>query len=295
MKTQPNYTLVGLFVVSLISMMIIGGIWLTYGLQVKHYQNYLVYLNESVAGLTVKAPVKYMGVDIGIVKNISLRPDNPQQVSILLALEKSTPINSSTTATLNTQGLTGIAYLELKSREPAAPPLTIQGDEPYPVIAAAPSLMFRLDTALDHLSTNINKISQGLNRVLDKKNNDALHKILLNVARFSRVLLKNSDQIDTFIKNISEISTHFDSSLTKAEQTITGIQKTTDTANKVLQTSQFALTTLNEHTLPDFSLLLRDFYPLLTTFNTYMKQLNADPAILIYGRKPLPLGPGEKS
>lgn len=294
MNTKVNYTLVGLFVVLLTAVMLVVGVWLSYGLHAKHYNDYLVYMNESVSGLTVKAPVKYMGVDIGMVAEIGLRHDNPQQVRVLLALEEGTPVNVSTTATLNTQGLTGIAYLELKSSKPNAPPLRPRMGSRYPVIKAAPSLMFRLDTALDDLSSNIKTITHGLNRILDDANSRALHKTLQNMTKFSTMLSDNKERINTFISNASAASERLTLLVDKMERTTDAVGNAANQASTTLQSTEGTFVTLSDQTLPAITALLDDVHPLVNYLSQYMEQLNANPGMLIRGRKPLAPGPGEK-
>jgi len=60
---------------------------------------------------------------VGKVQNIKLDPENPQQVQLLFAIEHGTPIKQDTLAVLKSQGLTGIAYVELSGGAPSAPPL----------------------------------------------------------------------------------------------------------------------------------------------------------------------------
>ena len=75
-----------------------------------------------MAGLNVNAPVKYNGVDVGKVHDIRLDPADPMRVTLEFAIERGTPIKTDTEAVLTTQGLTGIAYVELSGshRERAA-------------------------------------------------------------------------------------------------------------------------------------------------------------------------------
>lgn len=294
MNTQVNYALVGLFVVLLTAVTLVVGIWLSYGLHAKHYKDYLVYMNESVSGLSVKAPVKYMGVDIGMVADIGLRHDNPQQVRVLLALEEGTPVNLSTTATLNTQGLTGIAYLELKSAKPNAPPLRPRMGSRYPVIEAAPSLMFRLDTALDDLSSNIKTITNGLNRIFDDTNSRALRQTLQNMAKFSTTLSHNDQNINTLISNANTVSERFITLMDKIEGTTEVVNHTAHKADATLQSTKGTFVTLSNETLPAIMALLDNVYSLVNYLNQYMEQLNANPGMLVRRREPLPAGPGEK-
>ena len=114
METKVSYALVGGFVVILGTLLVAVILWLASGGAFqKAYDLYLAISEESVAGLNLNAPVKYNGVDVGRVRQIRLDPANPEQVNLLFAIERGTPIRQDTVAVLKTQGLTGIAYVEL--------------------------------------------------------------------------------------------------------------------------------------------------------------------------------------
>ena len=119
-----NYPLVGLFVLVFGAALIAGVLWLAAGGAIqKKYDLYVAIEDESVAGLNLNAPVKYSGVDVGKVQEIRLDPGNPQRVNLLFAIERGTPIKEDTVAVLKTQGLTGIAYVELSGGARDSPPL----------------------------------------------------------------------------------------------------------------------------------------------------------------------------
>ena len=117
METKVSYAQVGGFVVILGTLLVAVILWLASGGAFqKAYDLYLAISEESVAGLNLNAPVKYNGVDVGRVRQIRLDPANPEQVNLLFAIERGTPIRQDTVAVLKTQGLTGIAYVELSGR-----------------------------------------------------------------------------------------------------------------------------------------------------------------------------------
>ena len=142
METKVNYTLVGGFVLLLGALMVGVVLWLASGGAFKKsYDLYMALEDESVAGLNLNAPVKYSGVDVGKVQEIHLDPANPERVILIFAIERDTPIKEDTVAVLKTQGLTGIAYVELSGGTRNSPPLgTLPGNE-YPIIRTAPSLL----------------------------------------------------------------------------------------------------------------------------------------------------------
>ena len=266
MESKINYTLVGAFVLILTVALIIFITWLSAGFTTKNYNTYLVIMNESVAGITTHSTVKYNGVDVGSVKKISLCKNNPKQVRLLLQIEAYTPITAGTTATLNSQGLTGITYIALQGSDTDHVPLKIESGEKYPIIKSTPSLFIRLDTALRDLMVNMNQITQAINGVLGGKNPERFREILNNLNTTTNNLAAQSQQLDSILINTAKSTQLFPSLID------TLIQRTLPSTNEVLDNL-----TLMSNNLLELS-----------------DNLKQNPAALLRGQTPLPPGPGEK-
>ena len=166
MEEKVNFAVVGAFVLILGAALIGAVLWLSSGQSYgTSYDIYQVYMRESVSGLNLNAPVRYHGVEVGRVRKIALAPDDVEQVQLTLAIAHGTPVKVDTVAVLQTQGLTGIAFVELKGGTHDSPPLEARTGEPYPVIKAGPSLMVRLDAGLTdaaHALKNLAHLSEEL-------------------------------------------------------------------------------------------------------------------------------------
>ena len=161
MEEKVNFTIVGFFVLILSTALIGGVLWLSSGKSYRtSYDIYQTYMKESVAGLNLNATVRYRGVEVGRVKNIALAPDNVEQVQVTMAIESGTPIKKDTVAILSTQGLTGIAFVDLTGGSRDAPALQAEADAPYPIIRSGPSLMVRLDSSLIDASVTLKNIAK---------------------------------------------------------------------------------------------------------------------------------------
>lgn len=266
--------------------------WIAAG-EHRSYRTYLVYMNEAVSGLSINAPVKFNGVDVGYVKQIDLNPLNPQQVQLLLKVDENVPINESTTATLLMQGITGVTYVGLKANAVEAPPLKRAPGNKYPIIKSTPSLLLELDTALREATHGIKNVSQMLSRLLSKENQEALSKSLQNIEKFSSILSEDSQTIDQSIKNANKLlenaakaSESFDSTMNSVNQTAQKLSRAGDEASSVMNSvSQQALPTTLES--------LQRLSELLNNLESLSEQLKNNPSILIRGKQPALPGPGE--
>ncbi|OGT54103.1 MAG: hypothetical protein A3F43_05765 [Gammaproteobacteria bacterium RIFCSPHIGHO2_12_FULL_42_10] len=195
MDKNINYTLVGAFMIVLISAIVLAIIWLSSGLSLTHFKTYIIYMQESVSGLSIDSPIEFNGVDVGTVSDIELDALNPKRVKVELNIHSSTPVTQGTVATLNTRGFTGITYVALKDVSLDLRPLVTPKGELYPVIKTGPSLFLRIDTALQQLSSNLHDVTQSIQLVLDKENQLAIKKILNNMQSITATWASNDNQI----------------------------------------------------------------------------------------------------
>ena len=172
MEEKVNFAVVGVFVMVLSAALIGGVLWLSSGKSYgTSYDIYQTYMKESVAGLNLKAPVRYRGVDVGRVQKIALAPGNVEQVQVTLAIERGTPIKVDTVAVLSTQGVTGIAFVDLTGGSRNSPELKAEPGAPYPAISSGPSLMVRLDASLIDVARtfkNAARLSEDLPQLVQR-------------------------------------------------------------------------------------------------------------------------------
>src|SRR4029077_1469590 len=111
--SKKTYIRIGLFVVVLTTALIWGTLWLSAGGAPGEFDFYTTYMNESVSGLSPDAALTYRGVNVGKVREITIDPNNPNRVRLLLQVKHGVPIKQDTEATLAMQGLTGLATIDL--------------------------------------------------------------------------------------------------------------------------------------------------------------------------------------
>ena len=195
----------GAFVLLLSTIIIATFLWLASGgaLQ-KKVDLYMAVLQESVAGLNVNAPVKYHGVDVGSVQRIALDPSNPERVQLIFAILRGTPVKVDTVAVLKTQGLTGIAYIELSGGTKKAAPLIATNQQKYPVIKTVPSLSTRLETVLSTVLAKLDKTSSNVDSLISAENQLAFKNALNDIAIVSKTVAARKNEIDSGLINMAK-------------------------------------------------------------------------------------------
>lgn len=310
METKVNYAVVGAFVLLLATALVAAALWLASGGAVKKkYDLYLAIEEESVAGLNLNAPVKYNGVDVGKVRQIQLDPGNPERVNLLFAIEHGTPIKEDTVAVLKTQGLTGIAYVELSGGADHAPLLQATAGNEYPVIRTKPSLSTRLENVLTNVLAKLDATSNNLNAMLGAENQAAFKNTLADLASVAHTFAARKESIDAGLIDAARLFAHAAQASVKLEPTLDRLGRAADAVenmgNEVTLTSASAGKTINSvggdvgrftaETLPELERLLRELSVLSTSLRRLSEQMERDPSALLFGQRPVPNGPGESS
>ncbi|BCA96362.1 ABC transporter substrate-binding protein [Legionella antarctica] len=307
MESKTNYTIVGLIVLILAAGLLSAGLWLSVGFNQKKYSLYTVYFPESVAGLTQDAPVKYNGVQVGNVKRIKLNSNDPRQVEITLSIEEGTPITTSTSATLISQGITGVTYLGLSASTSNLTPIQKMPGEPYPVIPTKPSLFNQLDTILKEVSENVNKLSTEAQRIFNEENAKHIKESLANIERVTKVVANNNDKInkslnsaDIFLANMAKVSSDFPQLVkelklgaVKFNSAATNIGKASKSVSKTMDSGKNTIEKISQQTLPPAIILLRRLNDIAANLEKVTNEMRQNPSVLIRGTKPPKSGPGE--
>lgn len=304
-----NYAVVGAFILLLGAALIVVVLWLASGgaLQ-KKFDLYLAVEDESVAGLNLNAPVKYSGVDVGKVQEIQLDLANPERVRLLLAIQRGTPIKENTVAVLKTQGLTGIAYVELGGSTQDALPLKATGDEEYPVIRTKPSLSTRLETILTTVLEKLDHTTSNIDALISKDNQDALKTTLADLATITHIVAMRKDTIDKGIasasrtfNNTEQVSKQMEPLIKQMMHSAESIEKTSreaaiaiNSANHTVNSVGNDVSRVTNETLPELQRLIGELSTTAGALRRLSEQTERDPASVLRGRSPVPAGPGEE-
>lgn len=320
MEPKVNYAIVGLFVVLLASALAGVALWLGKGEYRKTYDRYYAYMTESVSGMSVNSPVKYRGVDVGRVKEILLNPENPEEVRLTMDILRGTPVKEDTLAVLDTQGLTGLAFVNLAGGGRESPTLIAKEGQEYPVIKTGPSLLYRLDEALtkllaDKAITRLLGDSTGLiddaRLMLDEQNRASFKQVLSDLATVTQTLAARKQQLDqgansvaqtfqslaqlskTLNEDLPVILARVQRSAGALDNMSKELARTSTTVGAMVSDTKPNLERFTGQTLGEVGLLVTELRQLTATLQRVASQLEQEPSSLVFGRAPQPKGPGE--
>lgn len=174
-----SYFKIGVFVISAVIIGVIGVVVLGVGAIFQKSSLIETYIDESVQGLDVGSAVKFRGVPVGRVEQITLTsavyPTRRQYVLVRMSVSPNVfhfPVNDPASAALKAelergfrvrlapQGLTGVAYLETDYLDPKLnPPLEIDWQPYYPYIPSTRSRITQLSETVERILRNFADIN----------------------------------------------------------------------------------------------------------------------------------------
>jgi len=221
MEKRLSYILVGLFMAVLTLSLFSFIYWLAkYGNEKIEHDYYYTYFTESVSGLSVESPVKYRGVEVGRVREISINKINSEEVQIFLEIKRGTPIKKDTYAVLGTQGITGLKYVELRGGSKNSP-LILTIKDKIGVIISKKSILTTLFDNSEDMTKMINGILNRVQKILNDKNIDNFGSIITNLSSTTKYIDENKYRATQMFAQIADLKKNIQKDLEVITQNIT--------------------------------------------------------------------------
>jgi len=202
-EIRASYLLVGAVVLALLTGLAAFSVWLVKADVDQTMVSYEIAFEGAVTGLQEGSPVRYRGVPVGRVSDIRIDPDNVEQILVDVEIERAAPVKEDTVATLQLQGVTGIAFVQLTGGTQDSPTLRAVSERARPRIASRPSALERLFESTPDLLARGLTVMDRLAAVLDERNAAALSATLANLERFTGSLAGQSEDIEGLVGDAS--------------------------------------------------------------------------------------------
>ena len=315
MENKAHALAAGAFVLAVTALLIGLAMWLLRD-QV-NTTAYEMVSNEAVSGLQPQAAVRYKGVAVGKVTDISFDPANRANVLVRIAVSPDAPITKSTFATLAFQGVTGLSFVQLddegSSTEPPSP-----GPHGPPRIPLKPNALGQLTDLASNLADKVSQITDRVNTVLSDENQAAFTAALQEMgeaAKSTKQLAQTADktiqaQLDPVRANLPRLVEQagvamksVDAAAQQTRRTLANfdsvavdvkraVDQVTGDGGVVDQLSESA-NTVTATTLPRIQNLTEDASRTIRRLDRIANSLSENPQAFIYGTGTIPPGPGE--
>src|SRR3546814_262892 len=132
---------------------------------------------------------------------MQIHPRNVVQVQVALSVPAWTPSKADTVASLELEGITGVAYVQLSGGTQEAPPLAAQPGQERPVIESKPSQLQELFATAPELLRRFLAVTERLNLLLSPGNIENFSAVLENMEVLTRSFADNADGLDDLAEN----------------------------------------------------------------------------------------------
>lgn len=303
MENKAHALIAGIFTIVLLTAAVLIGVWLNRDREER--VPYQIATKLSVPGLNPQAAVRYRGLDVGKVEDISFDPQVTGQILVHISVQPDTPITQSTFATLGYQGVTGIAYVQLDD-DGSKPVKLHSSSQKIARIEMRPSLLDQLQTRGLVILQQTEEVAKRINTMLNPENQKAILAAVDNVGKAASeigaiprqlqptlaklpAVTSQAQQalrsLDILSKDASALANSLNGLTTKLQAPGGTIATITDTAERLGAVAD----RLEHDTLP----LANDARSSIRALNRTLDSLSERPQSVLFGAPAIAPGPGE--
>jgi len=295
MESRSHSFVAGLFVILLVSAAIAGALWLGAPKGPKLVPVDLL-TRHSVVGLKADAPVRYRGVDIGRVESIAFDPRQRGEIRVRVDIDPAAPLTNSTYAKLSSQGITGVAFIQLDDvAGTQGTPLVLSGGK-VPQLEMQASFLETAEGDARDLVLKVGRVATRLEELLSEQNQKRLMALVDSAGR-------TVDGYGALPRELEPTLKALPSLVQRAERTVDSAARLADDVDGKLSVVDTLATTatqlsgttedLRRDTLPRVNAVLDDVDVDARELKRALHQVNARPQSLLFGLQQPSPGPGE--
>ena len=199
METRAGYVLVGGFVLVLFLGALGLAVWFGDLRLAQEVRAYHIHFEGSVGGLSVGSPVRYRGVPVGSVTGIRIDPDNVERIEITVEIDADMPIKADMFATLESQGVTGVGFIQVQGGTRTSPLLVAGENDDAPIIPSRASRLEKVFQSAPEIADQLVVLIARVQAILSEENTRAVSDILQNLASVSTTLGRRTSDIETAV------------------------------------------------------------------------------------------------
>ena len=266
METRASHLLIGTFVLVFIGAALGFIVWLAKVDIDRQFDYYAIFFDGAVSGLSIGGDVRFNGIPVGTVSSIDIDPNNPARVRVIVEVQHETPIRVDTVASLEMQGITGVAFVQLKGGSPGAPMLAAASADDMPEIKSTSSAIQELFEGAPELINRIITLVSELTLLVGEENRTHVTNILANAEVVTGTLARRSPEIEQIIVNLNRTNEQLADTIEKVNGLVTRLDTVVDSTDKTLASARGTLKTVD-------TLIANQVTGLTTELNVVAKDL----------------------
>ncbi|HEX2530603.1 MAG TPA: MlaD family protein [Burkholderiaceae bacterium] len=289
MENKAHALVAGIFTIA----MLIAAVYIALWLNRDRVENvpYELATTLSIPGLNPQAAVRYRGLEIGKVDDITFDPKVPGQILVRISVRPDTPVTKSTFGTLGYQGVTGIAYVQLDD-DGTNPVRVVSTKDRVARIEMRPSLLDQLQNRGLVILKQTEEVARRINALLSVDNQKTMLDAFNNVSKAANQIEAIPRQLQPTLAKLPALAAEMQATaasiaqLSREASALTGQLSAPD--GPVARLSD-TIGQVQEEAGP----LLRDTRSSLRALNRTLNSLDERPQSILFGTSRIAPGPGE--
>ncbi|HKU16648.1 MAG TPA: MlaD family protein [Steroidobacteraceae bacterium] len=300
MEREANYVAVGAFILLIAAMAIGFVLWYTDANDSRDYDLYEIYFTGSVSGLDRGSPVRYLGVDVGRVRRLSIDRTDASRIVAVAEIDREAPISAATRASLGLQGVTGLLYINLKEVPNIDKSRKLEQGERYPVIPSIASDFDVFLSSLPEVMGRANDLLVRVGRVFSDENLEGLAATVKSLRTATAGLPQTSQNIAKLVDDLRTTVTEIDGAarelrgmteearpevkqaLSRLSDTANNLAQASERMNRFTEKSEAQLGNFSEQGLFELERLVRETRSAAREFRDLSRSLRENPSQILY-------------
>lgn len=274
MESQPNYTIVGLFVIGFMLGIVAFVIWMARIDIEGQSAIYDIYFEGSVTGLRVNEQVRYHGLPIGYLTSLEVDKTDPELIRVRVKISEPSLIREDTIASIEAKGLTGYSYIQIVGGSSDSPLLKAKKGEYYPRIKSRQSKIEELFTGAPKLMRRITKLTDTLDKFFDKETNQILKETLAETREAAKAVRTTFAKLET---HASRVTDDFNKITKDVDRTAEALRDLAADTQGVIRNNKDAIETFTNNGLFAFSKLMTETNSAVQGLNRVVEQIEKSP------------------
>lgn len=304
MENKAHAMMAGMFVLVVTALLGVLAIWLMRDNTERHF--YEMSTSETISGLQPQAAVRFRGVPIGKVELIGFDAKVKGNVLIRVSIDANAPVSKSAYATVASQGVTGLGFIQLDDNGESTEQLTPNDDDP-PRIPLRQGGIDKLLSKSESILNEVEKAGQGLNKLLSDENQQAANTAVLQLSEAAASINRLSKSLEPTVASLPKMTQDLSRD---ARATLQSVKTVTDevsvTAKRLNEKGgpldklaeggealAAGVQTFSTSTLPKLGDVADETARTMRQLRRTVNAVDDNPQALIFGNGPPVPGPGE--
>ena len=315
MENKAHAIVAGAFVLVVTALLVLLSVWLMR--DTTQRDMYEMSTQDVLTGLQTQAAVNFRGVPVGKVEKIGFDSKIKGNVLVRVSIDRSAPLTKSVFATVASQGVTGLGFIQLDDSGTSAERL-VPNDADPPRIPLQAGGFDKLLKQSEVIFKQLEQASNGLNKLLSNDNQQRVVTGLDNIASAAarvdqlsatvRTIMNaqlgpDRTNIPAFIKNADAAVASFTRTSEQAQATLAEVGTTAtrlnqkggplDKLSEGAEALAAGVQTFSAATLPKLGEVADETARTMRQLRRTVTAVDDNPQALIFGNGPPIPGPGE--